>query len=344
MAFDDSQSQSQDDEEQANQANQVAGNPNTQLSGGGGGFAGSGGAQPSSQSGGAGADQKPSSSGDWTNLNSYLTANADQSSQIGQGIASTVGNQAQQAQSDLASVQQGFQNQTPYSTLNSYSPSQIDSTLNASQYATPGSDTTNAENILNDNWGITPTVSDITQYAPASGQTGPSWNTAQNDYTTANQNLQDTQTESGRDVLLQNQYGQSGTQYTPGEQNFDQLLLEQNPGNQSQLNAVYNQYSPGVIAPAANSTQAQTEADSGYAGLSPDLYNAIQTADTYNTNEQNLATQDQTQANTDLTNQITGLGQNLSGEETAAQNNFNNNFKCRTRLRGDTSLLRKLSN
>ena len=341
MAFDDSQVQGTDDEQQR-QSGQVAGNPITQLSGGsGGGFAGQGAApaSPSSPTG-PNAPGTPTSSGQWTNLSDYLTANSDQSAGMGQTLANSVQGQAQTAESDLGNVITGFQNQTPYSTLNSTTGAQVDSAIdNAGQYAptttngvtTPG-DTTTAETYLNGGnsggaaWGITPTVNDITAFAPT---TGPTWGTVQNDYTTAGQSLQDTQSESGRDVLLQNQYGANGAQYTPGEQSFDQLLLEQNPGNSQALNNVYSQYAPNEVVPQATTgtgTAATTANAANAAGLSTDLYNALTNSQTYATGEQAKAAGFQTQAQNDLTGDIQNLGSSVSSkispDSTAYQTNY----------------------
>jgi hypothetical protein len=346
MAFDDSQDQADDDENQQAQANQPAGQE-SQLSGGGG-FAGSN-AAPSGQSssssaspapGGAPAasapgtyDQGPTSSGSWTNLNSYLSANADQAPALGQTIANTVGTQAGQAESDLNSVQQGFENQTPFTNINNTTTGDVDQAFsNVGQYApttgtngisTP-SDTSVPETWLNNNWGINSSNSDMTQYAPTTG-TAPSWSTVQNDYNTANQNLQDTQTESGQDVLLQNQFGQNGQQYNAGEQNFDDLLLQQNPANQTALNSVYNQYAPNEMIAQASTTN-PTQNAAAQAGESTDIYNALQGSQNYVANEQNAALGIQNQATGDLSNQIGNLGTSVTGEIGTDSSNYQNEF------------------
>lgn len=316
MAFDDSQNQSQDNEQINNNSVQALGNPNVQLSGGGG-FAGSSGASATGTPGSY--SQSPTSSGQWTNVNSYLNANSDQAPALGQTIAGNVSGQAAQAQSDLGSVVSGFQNQNPYQNLNNTTSSQVDQAFSdPSQYAatstngvsTPA-DISKPESYLNNTWGVTPQSSDITQYSGAAGS--PNWGTVQSDYTTANQNLQNTQSEAGRDNLLSNQYGKNGQTYNTGEQSFDQLLLQGNPDNQTALNNVYNQYSPGESAQ-------QSSAATG--GMPLDLYNATQGAQAYNTQEQNKATGFQTQANTDLGNQITGLNNNIAGEVNSDNANF----------------------
>ena len=302
MAFDASQDQ-ESQNQQANQANQQAGQAAQPLSGGGGGFAGQGGAP------GAGApgsySQQPTHSGSWTNLDSYLSANSDQAPQLGQQIASTVGGQAQQAQSDLNTLQQGFQNQAPYSAINSTTNQTVDNAFSdPSQYASgSGANYTQAENYLNNNWGLDSASKDIQQYAPTSG---PTWSSVGSEYNTANQNLQDTQSESGRDLLLQNQFGGNGSAYNQGEQNFDQLLLQQSPQNQTAFQGVYNQYSPGVVVSPTSTN-----------GQSADLTNALTSSQNYVTGEQAKATGFANQAGQDLSNSISNLNSGIGGEVTA---------------------------
>jgi hypothetical protein len=318
MAYDASQDQESNNQNQQNQANQSAGSQPTQtLSGGGAGFAGSS-ASPGTSSA-TGAQPQTPYNGGWTNLNSYLTANADQSSQLGQSIANNVQGQAQQAQGDLNTVQQGFQNQSPFQQLNNTTSNQVDQAfVNPSQYAPTSNngvttlpDTTQAQTYLNNSWGITPATSDITAYSPSSGKT---WADVGSEYQNAGSALQNTQTESGRDTLLQNQYGSNGNQYNSGEQNFDQLLLQQNPNNQESLNSIYQKYNPGFAAnPNSN-------------GIASDLSNATQAANNYATNETNRAAGFQTQAHNDLTNDIQSLGKSVSGELSTDKNNFINNW------------------
>ncbi|GAC1606235.1 MAG: hypothetical protein NVS3B3_05900 [Aquirhabdus sp.] len=301
MAFDASQ-----DQLAQNQQNAGA-NGASQLSGGGG-FAGQGGTGASGQSGASQAD--PTSSGSWTNLNSYLSANSDQAGTMGHAIAGNVGAQAGQAQSDLSSISQGFQNQQPYQAINNTTGSMVDQAFSdPSQYsgATPQS-TSKAESYLNNSYGATPATNDITQYQ---GPNGQSWAGLQNEYNTANNNLQNTQSESGRGVLLKDQYGKNGQQYNQGEQSFDQLLLQQDPSNQNTFNTLYHQYAPGIVT-----------GQGGASGQSADLSNAYTTAQNYAQKEHGLGAQYQTQAQNDLSNQISGLSTTVGNEKNTASTNF----------------------
>jgi len=305
MAFDASQ-----DQLAQNQQNAGA-NGASQLSGGGG-FAGQGGAGAPGQSGTGQAD--PTSSGSWTNLNSYLSANSDQASSMGQTIGGNVGGQAGQSQKDLSSLGQGFQNQQPYQDINNTSGAQVDQAFSdPSQYsgAIPKS-TSKAESYLNNSYGAMPATSDITQYQGANGQ---SWAGLQNEYNTANNNLQNTQSESGRGVLLKDQYGKNGQQYNQGEQSFDQLLLQQDPNSQNTFNNLYQQYAPGIVT-----------GQGGASGQSADLSNAYTTAQNYAQKEQGLGAQYQAQAQGDLNNQISKLSNMVGYEKNAASTDYQSSY------------------
>lgn len=316
MAYDASTDQEEELNKNAGQQPQP-GQQNVQLSGGGGGFAGQGGtgSQPNTN-----APQGPTSSGAWTNLSSYLNANADNSSQLGNQLASNVTGQIGQTNTDLNNLNTAFQNQTPYSTLNNTSSSDIDQTFNnVGNYVT--GDTTQAENYLNNNWGFTPAASDITQYGAQTqtspgGTQGPNWGTITSDVNTAGQNLQATQSEAGRDQLLQNQFGQNGINYGQGLQNFDQLLLQQNPENQTALNSVYNQYAPQFISPQGGSSTAIPQFEQ----------NAITGSQAYDAAEKAKAAGYQTQATADLNNQIGNLASSVQSNDAAKAGNYYNDY------------------
>lgn len=307
MAFDSSQEQLQDDEKDKNASSQPPGQQDAQLSGGGGGFAGQAGAPQ----GGAAAPTQPapSHSGSWTNLDSYLSANADQSQGLGQGIAQDIGNQATQAKSDLGSVTSGFKNQGPFKAVNSTTSDQVTQAFaDPSQYAT-GS-TTQPLQYLNNDWGLNSQNTDITQYAGSNGS--PSWQQTQDAYTKAGQNLQNTQSESGRDLLLQNQFAGNGKQYNAGEQGFDQLLLQQNPGSQAALNDVYKQYYPGITSQVG--------------GVASDLSGALTDSQAYAQAAKDKGTGLQTAADQALSSQISGLGTNVTNETNAANSGYSKSY------------------
>lgn len=295
MAYDASNLQSEDDQDPnkaVGQGADASGAAATSLSGGGGGFAGQTTTDPSGASQGASG---PTSSGSWTNLNSYLDANKDQAAGIGQQIAGAVGGQAQKAQSDLGSVVSGFQNQDPFKQVNSTTSDQVNQAFaDPTKYADAGANVSKPTKYLNNDWGFTPQTSDITQYGGASG--APSWQNTANEYGQANQSLQATQSESGRDGLLSQTYGQGGKNYNAGEQSFDQLLLQQNPDNQTALNGVYSQYAPA---------------------MGSDMGNAQTSAQQYAKDAQAKGAGFQTQAQGALGSDISGLGSTVGAETTA---------------------------
>lgn len=332
MAFDDSQNQSQDDEQQKNQANQGAGQAGAQgataLSGGGGGFAGQSGA--TTPGGSATAGQQPTSSGSWTNLNSYLSANADQSQGMGQTLANTVGQSAQAAQGALSQNVNDFQNQYSSLPTQAQADTNIQSTLANPYQDTAGSaPVTQYQGYLNNSYsygnpqadGTTATSANPATLQTINGASGQNdYTNTQNAYTTASNNLADTQSESGRDILLQNQYGSSGQQYNPGEQSFDQLLLQQNPSNQQALQSVYDQYNPTVGADT-------NTADAAF-GTSKDLYNANNDATAYNQGWQGTLGNIQTDAQNALQGAITSDTSDLSGRLTSSQSSRDADYQA----------------
>ena len=322
MAFD-----AEDDQENTGQSqNQVAqaapGTGSTTLSGGGGGFAGSGG-----QAAGGGASapgsysQAPTSSGGWTNLNSYLSANADQSSGLGQSLANNVGQSAQTAQGALSQNVSDYNNQFSSLPTQAQADTNIQNTLtNTAQDTTGSAPVTQYQGYLNDTQSYSNPQSNgvaTTSATPATLQTINGANgqndyaTTQQDYTTAANQLADTQSESGRDILLQNQFGQNGQAYNQGEQSFDQLLLQQNAGNAQALQNVYQQYNPTVGV--------DNNANDAAFGTSADLYNANNAASATAANAAATNTAIQTDAQNALQSQIGTDTTNVNNELTAAQ-------------------------
>src|ERR1700678_2503763 len=140
--------------------------PTTTLSGGGGGFAGG---APAGTSGvgptNANAVGQPSTSGSWTNLNSYINANAGNAPGLGQTLANTVSGQTTQAQNDLGTLSNSFQNQTPFSQINQAASGNDGNLSNFSQYDSgQGSAFTQAQNELNNSFGNTGNANDITAF------------------------------------------------------------------------------------------------------------------------------------------------------------------------------------
>ncbi len=227
------------DEELAQNGENDASDPAKQLSGGGTGIAGPGpvgnvggnqSAQPQSQANNA------NNSGGWTNLQQYLDANQDQAASAGSQIANTVSGQAQTAKNDINNDTSDFTGKVNASTVNQ-DPNAVSNAINDATSAKAGS-------ILNPD-----DVSSFQKQANAN-YTGPTdftqsggYGQAQQDVNAASNSLQQTQSEAGRDVLLNNQYGNASPNgYTQGEKNLDQALIEGSQPAQQSLQAVNNQW------------------------------------------------------------------------------------------------------
>lgn len=195
----------------------------TDVSLGGGGTGVVAGSAPGGQAMGSSTD-KPSSSGSWTNLQSYLDANKDQAGQLGSQVAGNVQSQVNQAQGDISNASSDFRNQVDANTVKQ-DDTAVNQAITDAQNAKAGStydpnELAGYQNQANASYGG-PT--DFTQ--------GASYGQAQDSSTKANQAIQGLGSEAGRGVLLQDQFGKNGY-YNQGEQSLDQLLLEGNPQNQ----------------------------------------------------------------------------------------------------------------
>lgn len=209
--------------------------PPTTSAGGGSGTV-SGGGAPSASPATPDAS-KPSTSGSWTNLDQYLNQNADQGATVGNQIASTVNNQGTQAQNDITNLGVNFN-----SAVNADTTQQNSGAVNQA--------ITDASSLKA---GQTLSAADQAAYNAQAGASysGPTdatgfsgYNQAQTDTNTAQQSAGETQSESGRDVLLNNQYeNTSANGYNQGENNLDQLLLEDSAGGQSALQPLAQQWS-----------------------------------------------------------------------------------------------------
>lgn len=244
---------------------------------------------------------------------------------MGQALANNVGQSAQTAQGALAQNVADYQNQFSSLPTEAQADQNIQNTLTNTEQDTVGSaPVTQYQGYLNDTQsysnpqtgGAATTSADPATLQTINGANGTNdYANTQQDYTTAANNLADTQSESGRDILLQNQYGQDGQSYNQGEQSFDQLLLQQNPANAQALQSVYQQYNPTVGID-------NNAADAAF-GQSADLYGANQAATTQAANVATTNTAIQTDAQNALQAQIgtdtTGINSELAAAQ-AAQN------------------------
>lgn len=275
--------------------NQATDTPPSTSAGGAGVVSGGGGNVGGNASTPAPAAAKPSSSGSWTNLSSYLDANSDQAAQIGQQIAGTVNSEGNQAQNDVNSLNSNFNSAVNANTV-SQDPKAVNAAIGDATSATASNPMINPNDLsgfqaqANASYGGPTDVTGFNGYSQA-----------QQDINTASNNANATQSEAGRDVLLNQQYaGASANGYNQGENNLDQLLLEDSPGAQSALQPLAQQWSGlgGALSNAVSTGNANaTAASSTDQATSNAAEGALNTAtqnfeNQINSGLQNLQSQD----------------------------------------------------
>jgi hypothetical protein len=192
----------------------------------GGSSAASSGAAPS-------APATPSSSGSWTNLDSYLGANADQGGKVGGDIASNVSAQGSKAQGDIGNLNNSYNSAVDANTTNA-DQGVVDSSLAAAK---------SGNALTPDQIGAFQKQSQASYNGPTDVTKDANYGQAQNDTSQAAQAVAQTQSESGRNVLLNNQYkNASQNGYNQGENNLDQMLLENSAGGQQALQPLAQQW------------------------------------------------------------------------------------------------------
>ncbi len=231
MAFADDQDDESGQDPNAARAQPRDQSDPTAIGGGGTGVVGGGpSAAPATQS----ADSnKPSSSGSWTNLQSYLDANADQGQKVGQDIAGSISDQANKGQKETEDASSDFMNGVNAGTVKT-DQSAIDKAIADAQSGNlTDADQAAFSKQYGANYGGPTDFTKDSSYAQAGS-----------DLTNAQNSLAQTGSEAGRDVLLGNQYqNTSAGGYNQGEKNLDQMLLEGNPGNQATFSNLQNQWS-----------------------------------------------------------------------------------------------------
>lgn len=316
----------------------TAGSLNQQNQGGGVSLGGAGsavsGSQPAAggQPGGgnvggplsysaAPAQTQSNNNGQWTNVQDYLNANSDQSQQLGNQISSHVANQAQNAENDVTNASQDFTNQVNAGTVQA-NPNSINQDIADAQNLTAGQ--TYSQSDLND----FQTQANANYTGPTDFTTNSQYGQAQNSVNNASQSLSQLGSEAGRDVLLQNQYGNaSPTGYTHGESNLDQLLLEGNPANQTAMQNVRNQYSGinSILSNATNQNNAAAQAavttnQNTAAGARAALANANTQFQTGIQNQTNTAQTNHAQSYSDI---MAAIGSNQINPEQLQQLGLN---------------------
>lgn len=211
-----------------------SGQPPPDAGGGGaGGVVSSGTNASSSASPAAG---KPSSSGSWVNLNSYLDANKDQGAQVGQTIAGSVNDLGNKAQTSVDTLGTNFNAAVQNNTV-----AQDQAAVNN---AITGAQNLKAGQSLDDNTANAFNAQKNATYGGPTDVTGfDGYTDAQKNINTASTAVGQTGSEAGRNVLLQNQYKDASVNgYNQGENNLDQLLLENSPGAQAALQPLQSKW------------------------------------------------------------------------------------------------------
>lgn len=192
------------------------------------------------------ATPKPSSSGSWTNIDSYLNANADQGAKVGTDIAGTINNQGAQAQNDIQNLGVNFKSAVDQNTVNQ-DPNAVSGAINAATSATAN------QGLTQDQIAAFNAQANASYSGPTDATSFNGYNQTQQDLNTAQQSAGETQSESGRDVLLNNQYQNASVNgYNQGENNLDQLLLQDSAGGQAALKPLAGQW--GGLTSALNNT------------------------------------------------------------------------------------------
>ena len=236
----------------------------------------------------------------WTNLDSYLNANQDQATQIGQQIAGSVNQAGTQAQQDIGNLNTGFD-----AAVNQNTTQQNNQAVN--QAVSDAGSLTAGQNLSSQDENAFQQQAGASYAGPTDVTSFGGYNQAQQDISNATQEAQETQSEAGRGTLLNQQYqNTSPTGYTAGENNLDQMLLQNSAGGQAALQPLEGQWS----------------------GLNSALGNAVSTGDAQA--QAAAATDQATAANAEnALNTATGNFQNnlntgLAGLETTDQNAWNN--------------------
>ena len=247
---------------------------------------------PGQDSGPPGTSGSKQSSGQYSNIQSYLDANKSQGDQMGQKIAGNVANEGQDATQKINS----FQSQAPK--VDSYDPNSVINNINKA------TDADKAQyNQFKQTGGYTgpKTLDQVQGYGDTSKVAGQ-----------ASQDAKFAGNESGQQQLLKQTYARPN--YSAGENRLDQALLQGSEGSRSALEGISKKYSgldqmfggaQKQVGDAVN--QANTQAQANQAAFNPaetqarqGLINPIQArADQMNKDNPALIDRYTNEANTD---------------------------------------------
>lgn len=246
------------------------------------------GAYSSAPNAASGSSPAPTKSGQFTNLNAYLKANQGFNQQQG-GLAGSMNQQFQNQQNQIQQNVGGAQNQfnqqanqarNPYTNYNQYYGNQ-QSQQNQPQGNQPQGYQQFLNTVMSDPNAAVNNPEMLKQYQAAQGAqyTGPTQLDPNAQLTQQAQNYQQqakqAQTEAGRFGLLNQMFYNPG--YSQGQQSLDNLFLQGNPAQTSQLQTTQT----GANRLVGNLNQAINQAGSaatGYGQEAQDISNAAKTA------------------------------------------------------------------
>lgn len=212
------QAQSPSKQEAGSTSQAAQDNSVKELSSGEGGGSPFGGAPGAGGQGGSG---KGTSSGSYTNLQDYIKAN--QGGDFGGQVSSRLNNDMGGAGQAIQNADQSFQQQVNNGTTN-YNADLVNSAISDPVTLQQNADQTAAlKSQLNANYTGPNNLSDQSDL----------YNPAQSAVSTAQQNAQATNSDTGRWALLNQYFGGAGNQYNQGQQALDSALLAADPNAQT---------------------------------------------------------------------------------------------------------------
>jgi len=166
----------------------------------------------------------PTSGGNWTNIQNYLTAN--NGGAFGQQFAGNVGNDVTSAQNAITNASNNFQNQVNQGTLQNNQ--NVLNEVGSAPQSMSTADQSTFENQLKGGYTGPQSAGNDTGFSNAD-------TTAHNAYSEA----QAAQTPGGQATLLQKFY--NAPQYTTGQQSLDEAFLSMDPNAQAALSQLAGQ-------------------------------------------------------------------------------------------------------
>lgn len=176
------------------------------------------------------APKGPTKSGSYTNLQSYLSANKEQASDMANRVVGNIENQGSQAKSAVDSIQSGFKSKVDESVVRPNDNLINEAASNPTEFIKDQDRVQQFTKMRDAQYKGPVNLVDEAGFADAQKK-------AQN----VQSRLKATETEAGRFGLVQEQFGKPT--YTRGQQRLDQLLLQNDPTAKQKFADVRNQLS-----------------------------------------------------------------------------------------------------